>query len=116
MHDLNARLEALSAQVASLRTEVGVVARLEALEVKIDNLHARLDEAFSAAGLRPNGTAYDVAAWTVKEWSSATRTCVAKVQQLISAGRINSVKNGRSRLILTSPPDYFRSLEKNPPS
>jgi hypothetical protein len=48
--------------------------------------------------------------WKVAEWSAAVGCSRARVYQLISAGAIDSVKFGASRIIRTDPRTFLASL------
>jgi hypothetical protein len=49
-------------------------------------------------------------AWPVKDWAEATGLCRASVYNLLGAGKIESVKYGKKRLIATHPKDFIASL------
>jgi hypothetical protein len=49
-------------------------------------------------------------AWTVKGWCEAVELSPAYAYELMAAKRINSVKIGGKRLIVTSPREFIASL------
>ena len=48
--------------------------------------------------------------WKVGEWAASIGCSRARTYQLISAGKIDSVKFGASRIIRTHPEDFLASL------
>lgn len=48
--------------------------------------------------------------WKVNEWSAAVGCSRARTYQLISAGEIDSVRFGASRIIRTHPEDFLAAL------
>lgn len=54
----------------------------------------------------------DQLGWPVKDWEAATSLSHTTVYSLLKSGRIDSVKLGSKRLILTSPSDFLASLKK----
>jgi hypothetical protein len=50
------------------------------------------------------------AGWSIPSWCADTDISRSKTYQLLSAGVIQSVKVGRSRIIVTSPADFLGSL------
>ena len=48
--------------------------------------------------------------WKVNEWSAAVGCSRARTYQLISAGEIDLVRFGASRIIRTHPEDFLASL------
>jgi hypothetical protein len=48
--------------------------------------------------------------WRIPEWSAATGIGRSSIYELIDDELIALVKHGRSRIILTPPRDYLRSL------
>jgi hypothetical protein len=52
--------------------------------------------------------------WRVNEWSTAVGCSRARTYQLISAGEIDSVKFGASRIIRTHPQDFLSALDGEP--
>ena len=52
---------------------------------------------------------FERAAWSVRNWAAATDLSDALVYELIAAGRIQSTKLGRKRLILTPPREFVES-------
>ncbi len=48
--------------------------------------------------------------WKISEWAASTGCSRARTYQLISAGKIDSVKFGASRIIRTHPEDFLASL------
>lgn len=53
----------------------------------------------------------DKVGWRVSEWADDVGLGRAFTYQLISEGRIKSVKVGGARIIVTPPADYLRSLQ-----
>jgi hypothetical protein len=58
---------------------------------------------------------YPKLGWKVREWSRAVGISRSKTWLLVTSKRIRSVKVDTSRIILTSPDDFFRALEAEPP-
>jgi excisionase family DNA binding protein len=54
-----------------------------------------------------NSTSIDRAAWRIADWCAATGLGRTTVFDLISAGRIKSIKIGARRLITTSPNEFI---------
>jgi hypothetical protein len=52
----------------------------------------------------------DQAAWSIKSWCADLDISPAYAYELISAGRVESVKLGGKRLIVTSPKDFIARL------
>lgn len=50
--------------------------------------------------------------WSVRSWCSDTDLSQAYVYQLLAAKRIDSVKIGKKRLIMTPPADFLESLRE----
>jgi excisionase family DNA binding protein len=51
-------------------------------------------------------------AWTIAEWRQAVGLSRAFIYELIAAGRIDSVKVGARRLIVTPPAFFIASLRR----
>ena len=105
MPDTSPQIDALLAEVAALKAATGVAADLQAIKIQIADLSAKVDRALASAITTP-----DVAAWTVKDWCQATRMGTTRAYELMNDGTIASIKDGRRRLILTSPKDYLSQL------
>jgi hypothetical protein len=50
------------------------------------------------------------AGWRVKEWAADVGVSRAHVYKLLSRGALDSVKDGKARIITTRPADYLTSL------
>jgi Helix-turn-helix domain len=48
--------------------------------------------------------------WRVSEFAEAVGLCRATIYNLMSAGRLRSVKSGSARIILTAPAEFLASL------
>jgi len=48
--------------------------------------------------------------WRINECAGDVGICRASVYNLMTRGRLRSVKSGASRIILTSPAEYVESL------
>jgi len=60
---------------------------------------------------RDNSTSnVDKLGWRVSEWAHAMGLGRAFVYEMITEGKIRSVKVGGARIIITPPADYLRSL------
>lgn len=53
---------------------------------------------------------HEQVAWGVRSWAASTDLSPAFVYELLAAGKLDSVKVGGKRLILTSPRDFLASL------
>jgi hypothetical protein len=51
------------------------------------------------------------AGWKVKQWADDVGCSVSRTWELIAEQRIESVKFGASRIILTPPGEFLRSLK-----
>ena len=47
--------------------------------------------------------------WSIPDWCDATSLGRTKTFELISNGSIRSIREGRRRIIITSPADYFNA-------
>ena len=47
--------------------------------------------------------------WSILDWCDATSLGRTKTFELISNGSIRSIREGRRRIIITSPADYFNA-------
>ena len=47
--------------------------------------------------------------WSIPDWCDATSLGRTKTFELISNGSIRSITEGRRRIIITSPADYFNA-------
>jgi hypothetical protein len=54
----------------------------------------------------------DKVGWRVNEWADAIGLGRAFTYQLISEGKINSVRIGGARIITTAPADYLRMCKE----
>jgi excisionase family DNA binding protein len=52
-------------------------------------------------------------AWSISEWCEAVSVCRARVYNEIERGRIEAVKVGRMRRIITPPADYLKSCAES---
>ena len=48
--------------------------------------------------------------WRINDWSAAVGCSRARTYELIAGGRIDTVKLGTARLVLTHPRDFLESL------
>jgi hypothetical protein len=60
----------------------------------------------------PSAPAPVKAGWRVKPWAFEAGISVSSVYELLAAGRIDSVKFGGARIILTSPATFLASLRR----
>lgn len=56
------------------------------------------------------GNSQTKAGWRVKEWATACGLSRAHVYNLLNRGALDSVKDGKARIITTSPGAYLLSL------
>jgi hypothetical protein len=52
------------------------------------------------------------AGWKAKTWAVETDMCRASVYKLMNAGRLETVKIGKMRRIVTSPAEFMASLPR----
>jgi len=62
----------------------------------------------AAASLPPRH--FEKAGWAILEWSAAVGCGRSYTYELLTAGRITSVKLGRRRLIITPPAQFLAEL------
>jgi hypothetical protein len=55
------------------------------------------------------------AGWRIPEWCANTGISRSMAYLLMGSGAVQSVKSGRSRIIVTSPTDYLSSLSDTQP-
>lgn len=55
-------------------------------------------------------TSFGKAGWRVREWADATGTSRSFTCQLLKDQKLDSVKAGKCRIIVTSPQAYLASL------
>jgi hypothetical protein len=58
----------------------------------------------------PAANATGKCGWRVAEFAEAVGLCRASIYNLLSAGRLRSVKSGSARIILTPPAEFLASL------
>jgi hypothetical protein len=71
-----------------------------------------INQSGAESPVAPSAPAPVKAGWRVKPWAAEVGISVSSTYELLAAGRIDSVKFGGARIILTPPATFLASLRE----